>query len=152
MLGGCATAASRSQRDHCMNEYDFRPDKVWLRRSFERAAAGYDEVAVLQREVGERLVERLQLVRMQPRRILDVGAGTGRLTQMLRRRYRQAEVIALDLAPAMLKLAKRRGSWWRPQPCICADAEALPLASASVDLIVSNFALHWCHDLDRKIG
>ncbi|MFM1892600.1 MAG: hypothetical protein RLZ44_1677, partial [Pseudomonadota bacterium] len=49
-------------------------DKERARRAFGRAAAGYDEVAVLQRAVGERMLERLDLVRLEPRVVLDAGA------------------------------------------------------------------------------
>lgn len=135
-----------------MSESPYRPDKRELRRAFDGAAPVYDEVAVLQREVGERLLERLELVLLQPQRVLDVGAGTGLATRALQKRYRKAEVLALDLAPGMLKAARRRGSFWRPLRCICADAEALPLASNSVDLVFSNFTLQWVHDLDRAFN
>ncbi len=43
---------------------DGMPDKASARRSFEQAAAHYDEAAVLQREVGTRLLERLELMRL----------------------------------------------------------------------------------------
>ncbi|RFA31179.1 malonyl-[acyl-carrier protein] O-methyltransferase BioC [Alkalilimnicola ehrlichii] len=133
-----------------MSELDnYRPEKAKLRDAFDRAASRYDEVAVLQREVGERLLGRLDLVTLQPERILDVGAGTGYAARALQKRYRKAEVIPLDIAPSMLRQAKRRGGFLRPLRCVCGDAEALPLASNSVDLVFSNFTLQWCHDLDR---
>jgi malonyl-CoA O-methyltransferase len=46
-------------------------DKRLVRQRLERAAAGYDAASALQREVGARLVERLDLVKLQPTRILD---------------------------------------------------------------------------------
>jgi malonyl-CoA O-methyltransferase len=128
------------------------PDKRWVRRSFDQAAAAYDAAAVLQREVGERLLERLELVRLQPRRILDVGAGTGVATRVLMKRYPKAQVIALDLAPAMLRQARKRAPLLRRLPCVCADAEALPFAAGSFDMVFSNLTLQWVHDLDRVFG
>lgn len=124
-------------------------DKLQARRAFERAASGYDRVAVLQREVGQRLSERLDLVRLQPQRLLDLGCGTGELSGQLLRRYAKSEVIALDFAFPMLQLARRRGRWLRRPRCLCADAEHLPLATASCDLVFSNLALQWCNDLRR---
>jgi malonyl-CoA O-methyltransferase len=124
-------------------------DKARARRSFDRAAAGYDAAAVLQRELGSRLLERLDYVRLAPRAVLDLGCGTGQAIAPLMRRYPKARLIALDFAPAMLRLARRRGTWLKRPWCVCADAEALPLADGSVDLIVSNAALQWCNDLDR---
>ncbi len=123
-------------------------DKVRARRSFDRAAPGYDAVAVLQREIGTRLLERLDYVRLAPKTILDLGCGTGQLIAPLQRRYPKARVVALDFAPAMLGLARRRGGWFNRPWCLCADAEALPLADGCVDLIVSNATLQWCNDLD----
>jgi malonyl-CoA O-methyltransferase len=119
-------------------------DKARVRRSFERAAGGYDAVAVLQREIADRLLERLDYVRLEPQRVLDLGTGTGHAIGGLQRRYRKAQVIAVDFAHGMLRQARRRGGWWRRPQCVCADAEALPLVDDSVDLIVSNATLQWC--------
>lgn len=124
-------------------------DKAKARRAFDRAAPGYDAVAVLQREIGSRLLERLDYIRLTPKTILDLGCGTGQAIAPLMRRYPRAKVVALDFAPGMLHLARHRGTWLRRPWCICADLEALPLADGSVDLIVSNAALQWCNDLDR---
>jgi len=124
-------------------------DKTRARRAFDRAAAGYDAVAVLQREIGERLLGRLDYVRLSPRTILDLGCGTGQAIAPLMRRYPKARLIALDFAAGMLRLARRRGTWLRRPWCLCADAETLPLADGCVDLIVSNATLQWCNDLDR---
>jgi len=116
-----------------------------VRLGFERAAGDYDRVAVLQREVGARLLERLDLLRaFRPRRVADLGAGTGRAAAALAARYRGALVVALDWSGAMLARARRRGPWWRRPRCVCADLERLPFADASVDLVFSNLALQWC--------
>jgi malonyl-CoA O-methyltransferase len=124
-------------------------DRHTIRRAFSRAAPDYEQIAVLQREVGERLLERLELVTTPPRRILDVGAGSGRMSGLLKKRYPKAEVVALDLALGMLKAAKRHSGWWRPFVRVAGDAQALPLADASIDLVVSNLCLQWCPDLAR---
>ncbi len=124
-------------------------DKRAARRAFEGAAASYDGVAVLQKEMASRLLERLDYVRLAPRTVLDLGAGTGLALDDLQRRYRQARVLALDFAFEMLRLARRRGSLLRRPTCLCADVEALPLAEGSIDFIFSNATLQWCNDLDR---
>jgi malonyl-CoA O-methyltransferase len=126
-------------------------DKSLARRAFERAAGTYDASAALQNEVGNRLVERLDFIRLQPRRILDLGAGTGVFTRVLGRRYRKADVTALDIAPAMLQRARARGGWWHRPRCVCGDAEALPFADASFDFIFSNLMLQWCADLPATL-
>ncbi len=126
-------------------------DKAHVRRSFARAASSYDAVAVLQRELSDRLIERLDVVRLQPQRVLDLGCGTGHALTALQRRYPKAQHLALDIAHPMLLQARRRGRWWRRPLCICGDAELLPLAAASIDLIVSNATLQWC-DLPRALA
>ena len=127
-------------------------DKRQARRAFERAAATYDAAAELQNEVGERMLERLDYVRLKPRRILDLGAGTGRFAADLLKRYRRAEVVALDIAPAMLTHARSRGGWLRKPHCICADAERLPFADDSFDLIYSNLMLQWSTRLEDTLA
>ncbi len=117
-----------------------------LQRAFDQAAAAYDAAAVLQREVNQRLLERLELIRLEPGHVLDLGAATGDSSQGLRQRYRKARVIALDLSSRMLQRARRHGSWRRPLPAVCADAAALPLADGSMDLVYSSAMLHWCVD------
>ncbi|MBI3575762.1 MAG: malonyl-ACP O-methyltransferase BioC [Gammaproteobacteria bacterium] len=125
-----------------------RLDKQRLRASFERAAQTYDEVAVLQRTIADRLLERLDVVKLKPDVVLDTGCGTGYVTRALARRYPRAQRLALDIAESMVRHA-RHGFGWRRllqrRPFhVCGDAEALPLAGASVDMIVSNLALQWC--------
>ena len=117
----------------------------WVRRSFDRAAPTFDAAAVLFTEVRENLLERLQLTKLEPRVVLDAGAGTGHGSRALKRRYPGALVVALDSSPQMLKAAGRQQSWLRKFERVCADAELLPLADGSVDLIVSNLMLPWCN-------
>jgi malonyl-CoA O-methyltransferase len=122
--------------------YALEPGRV--RRSFDRAARTYDAAAVLHAEVRENLLERLQLVTLVPRVVLDAGAGTGHGGRALKRRYPKAMVVALDSSQQMLKVAGKQQSWLRPFERVCADAALLPLPDASIDLIVSNLMLQWC--------
>ncbi len=117
----------------------------WVRRSFDRAAKTYDAAAVLHAEVRDNLLERLQLVTLVPRVVLEAGAATGHGSRALKRRYPKAMVVALDSSRQMLNAAARQQSWLRPFERVCADAELLPLKEGSVDLIVSNLMLQWCN-------
>jgi len=129
-------------------------DKGAARRSFDQAAPGYDEAAVLQRELADRLLERLDYIRLEPELVLDLGAGTGYAIPGLRRRFGTARILALDFAPAMLLEARDRGQSSPPErpDCVCADVENLPLADASVDLIFSNATFQWCNDIQGTFG
>jgi len=102
--------------------------------------------------VSAELLERLAVFAFEPRVVLDLGAGTGRVTCELKRRYRRALVIALDLAPGMLREARRHQQWWRRFERVCGDALRLPLADASVDVVFSSLMLQWCEPLDTALA
>jgi malonyl-CoA O-methyltransferase len=130
----------------------FRLDVARLRASFERASAGYEAAARLQARVSAELLERLGELSLDPRVVLDLGAGTGQVTRQLRRRYPRSLLIALDIAPGMLREARRHQPLWRRFARLCADARQLPLADASVDLVFSSLMLQWCEPLDAALG
>jgi malonyl-CoA O-methyltransferase len=122
----------------------FALDARWVRRSFDRAASGYDAAAVLHAEVRKNLLERLELMAIAPGVVLDAGAGTGHASRALKLRYPKALVIALDVSAQMLRMAAGQQPWLRRFARVRADAHSLPLAAGSVELIVSNLMLHWC--------
>ncbi|MDP2794565.1 MAG: methyltransferase domain-containing protein [Sulfurisoma sp.] len=119
-----------------------------MRQDFARAAASYDEAAVLARETGRRMAERLDLVKIAPKRIVDIGCATGDGIRELQRRYPRALPLAIDYALPMLDAVRRQAPLLQhlrgraPRP-VNADVRALPLASGSLDLAWSNLMLHW---------
>ncbi len=118
-------------------------DKQRVAASFSRAAASYDSVAQLQRDVGNAALQHLPA--MQPQRVVDLGSGTGYFSERLQQRFPDASLISLDLAEGMLRYAREH----RPLSgghYLCADAESLPLADNSVSLIFSSLAIQWCGD------
>ncbi len=126
----------------------FRLDRPSIRTAFDRASVSYEEAAVLQARVNEELMTRLELFKFQPQVVLDLGSGTGRGAEELKRRYRRALVVALDMAPGMLREAQRRQHLFRRFERICADAMRLPFADSSVDVVFSSLMLQWCDPLD----
>lgn len=120
-------------------------DKYQVRLAFDRAAATYDDFAVLQYEVADRLLERLDVINIRIQTVLDVGCGTGYCTRVLGARYKRAKIIGLDLAPAMVTQARQQHGRWRQGRYLAADAERLPIAANSVDLVFSNLVLQWCN-------
>jgi malonyl-CoA O-methyltransferase len=118
-------------------------DQVQIRRAFGRAARSYAAHAVLQREVGERLRDRLDATPdFTPACVLDVGSGPGSATAALHARWPDAILVALDLALPMLQLAAGEAGTLP----VCADAQALPIADASIDLVHANLCQQWCED------
>ena len=95
----------------------------------------------MEAEVGVRMLERLDYVKLVPRRILDAGSGLGREAKALARRYPRAELLALDFALPML-----RRRFWEKRILLCGDIVQLPLSDGSIDLVWSNMALHWAAD------
>ena len=78
-----------------------------LPSAFGKAASSYDEAAVLARETGARMDERLSLTKIQPKRVADIGCATGDGVRGLQRRYPAAQAIALDYAVPMLLEAQQ---------------------------------------------
>lgn len=120
-------------------------DKKAIALSFSRAAARYDSVAHVQRQVGEAM---LAVLAAQPQKFgaaLDIGCGTGALTIGLAP-YAE-HITALDLAPGMLDVAKRNDADGVINEYVCGDAEQLPFTPEQFDLVFSSFALQWCDDL-----
>ena len=128
-------------------------NKALVRSSFEKAASSYDEAAVLQREIGQRLLDRLDYIKFQPLRILDVGAGTGDCSYQLANIYNKSELVILDFATNMLQQARQKRNWKQRLSSryqyTSGDASQLPLAANSVDMVFSNLTLQWCTDLEQ---
>lgn len=124
-------------------------DRDFARRRFERAARTYGKAARLEGEVAARMLERLDYVKIAPRRILDAASGPPR--RELGQRYPGAEVIALDFSAGMLRVGKR--GWFGKNPLrVCGDLERLPLADGSIDFVWCNMALHWLPDAQRALA
>jgi malonyl-CoA O-methyltransferase len=127
-------------------------DQRQVRRNFSRAAATYEQHDALQQEVQTLLIDRLGFYLETPERVIDVGAGTGRGTALLRKRYPKAQMVAMDLALPMLRASKKHMSWLKPFQRVCAEATALPLPDHSVDVLHSNLCFQWIDNLPALFG
>jgi malonyl-CoA O-methyltransferase len=134
---------------------DFQLDRRLVRRRAARAAARYAGGDLLAREIGRRMAERLDYIRLAPTRILDLGCGPGADQPLLRGRYPEAAYLGVDFAAPMLPPGRAAGNFLRRlfaasrRPdfhAIAADAEALPLTPGCVGLVWSNLMLNWLHD------
>ena len=138
-----------------MNEFEI--DKKAVRKAFSKAATQYDAAAVMQREVCKRMLERLDYIKQKPATVLDAGSGTGWGTRQLGERYPAAQIVALDIAMGMLQAARGNSSWWsklfagNTRQYVCADMEALPVKTNSMNMVWSNLAVQWCNDLPATL-
>jgi malonyl-CoA O-methyltransferase len=123
-----------------------------LMNSFNRAASSYDNFSFLQREIAHRLSSHLDLLLLDPKVILDLGAGTGYTTALLKKHYPKARIVALDIAELALLQAKKKFKNWRHPEYICGNMGQMPLAENSVDLVFSNLALHWSINLEQALN
>ncbi|EXI86415.1 MAG: Malonyl-CoA O-methyltransferase BioC [Candidatus Accumulibacter regalis] len=114
------------------------PPKPRVRESFERAAGSYDDAAVLQRQVCERLLTDFAPL-PEPGAILDAGCGTGNGCRLLRTRWPGAHITAVDFATTMLAIARNEAD-----TCLAADIEALPCSDESFSTWWSNLTVQWC--------
>jgi malonyl-CoA O-methyltransferase len=119
--------------------------------------------AFLRREIAARMHDRLGLVKIAPRRVLDAGCGPGADLALLQQDYPAAQILGVDAAPAMLDLARGRPpalssvnqmlSRLLPAKAgidlLCGDFGNLPFGPNSLDLVWSNLALHWHPQPDR---
>ncbi len=117
----------------------------------------------LRREIAGRMHERLELVKVQPSRVIDAGCGAGADLGLLQKDFPAAQIIGIDGAAAMANAARAPASLLSSLnsllgkllpakagvDVLCGDFGALPFGPNSVDLIWSNLALHWHPQPDR---
>ena len=131
-----------------------------MRLGFERAASTFDNANFLQKEIADRLLSRMDYVKLKPSLITDLGCRTGYASNQLAARYKSASVIAVDIAHAMVLKARGEKAWWKrhlpildnhPIKPVCGDLEQLPFVDNCIDLVWSNLALHW-YDLNKSFA
>jgi malonyl-CoA O-methyltransferase len=131
----------------------YTPDRARVRRLADRAAPDYEDAAWLPRQVADALMEHLAPVRLAPARVLDAGAGTGICSRLLARRFPGARIVNVDSSAPMLQDARgRTRRWFSRHAFACGDAESLPLADGSVDLVVSSLMLPCCGSPDAVLA
>ena len=114
-----------------------------IRRRFDSAAAGFDDADFVHAITRDGLFTRLEPLLMRPATILDLGSATGAMGRSLRKRFKRAHIISLDLSHAMLRRGRKERPWFSRSSFVQGDAHQLPFADASFDIIVANQALPW---------
>jgi malonyl-CoA O-methyltransferase len=126
-----------------------KQNKERIAKQFSIAATHYDNLAKVQLDIA---LDAKAMLSMQSQCLLDIGCGTGRVTQQLSTHSKQ--VLAMDLAFGMLQHASCHYSKSAKNPIlwIQGDAEHLPLKNDSVDSVFSSMALQWCSEPERVMS
>jgi len=121
-------------------------DSTAVMRGFNQAAAHYEEASFIEQLLCERLMGRLELFKLKPQNILDVGTSTGRCARALQQYYPKAQVTGVDFATEMLKYAAQNS----PDTIdyIAADIYSLPFSDNFFDLILGNATFQLLDDLE----
>lgn len=127
-------------------------NKHLIRHRFNRKATQYEPEDSIEEEIARRLLEHLDPVRIEPEKVLDLGAGTGTTQRALAKRYPDARVTAVDFAVAMLERARRDAGGSARLQFVCADMEALGIRGQCFNLVHSNLALLWCANLESVLS
>lgn len=117
-------------------------DVKLIRRSFSRASTSYDSNAFLQKRIGLELLETIKAGVIKPQRILDIGLGTGWLSEELAHQFKVG-VFGVDSAIGMVLSSRKR----RGVKALAAEAQQLPFKNNSFDCIISNLAFQWVPNL-----
>lgn len=117
-----------------------------FQQSFSNAASRYDRFSSLQKDLGAVLLKAVRGNSYPV--ILDVGMGTGWLTEKFSKKFPNSKVIGLDYAFGMAAQAKKRKIF----PVLQADAQALPFQNKKFDLIISNCAYQWVEDMAKAFA
>lgn len=121
--------------------------KTEICKAFNDHALQYEQAAIIQHEIGERLFERLGYLKIKPRYILDLGCGPGTFSQRLKKYYPQAEIVGFDLAHIMLKQARSKQGWRHKWSLVNGDMTSMPFTAGLFDLVFANQVIHWSHSL-----
>lgn len=122
---------------------------IEISKAFDRVAKQYEKVAIIQQEIGQRLFERLDYLKITPNRVLDLGCGVGQFSQALKKRYPKAQIVGVDLSLQMLSMSKSKQRWRSKWALVGGDIAELPFANESFDLVFSNQAIHWVDKTDK---
>ena len=120
--------------------------KKRIAKSFDNKSDSYDQYSFVQKEVADRLIDRIKSLKFDPINILDIGSGTGYLAKKLESHFPKANLFCLDISEKMSIACKLKN---KRMYTICADTEFLPFKNLSFDLIISSFTFHWCSNLEK---
>lgn len=123
--------------------------KQAVARNFGQAASSYYQVNSLQNVVAKNLLERMELMKLTPATMLDMGSGPGTSSSMLEKSFRKTRIIEADISVGMLAESRRRSrKFFSRRSWLCTDAEMPAIRSSSIDIVFSSLMLQWCNEPD----
>ena len=122
-------------------------DKIRLIKNFSRSASFYDRYANVQRNCATELLRRLTQVRFN--KILELGCGTGNYCSLLREKFSEAQLTAVDISEPMIAVARNKLKGSKIN-FVVADAEDASFGEG-FDLVTSNACFQWFEDLERSL-
>lgn len=125
--------------------------KLQVLENFGKYAVTYDQYAVIQKEMARELLEVIRRTGRCFQDILEIGCGTGFLTELLAGEYPEAQITATDIAPDMIRVAREKLAIFPNIRYSTADGENLSReenirSNRQFDLIVSNAVFQWFTD------
>lgn len=127
-------------------------NKYKITKNFSKAAHTYHDHAIIQKHVAEKLINIIPALSTDaPNTILEIGCGTGFLTQLLHTHYPHAHITATDISSEMILQAQ---NLFPNQADLiefaCHDGEHYPFTD-SFDLIASNMTFQWFQSLESTL-
>jgi len=119
------------------------PEKAQIARRFNRHAGTYDRYARAQQRLADELLERVPGLVGPGAAILELGCGTGYVTERLADRFPAARIVGIDLAERMVAATARRIGRRATIELIVGDAEQHPWPEGAFDAIVSSSTIQW---------
>ncbi|WP_100623210.1 methyltransferase domain-containing protein [Candidatus Coxiella mudrowiae] len=133
-----------------MKQEPFSIDSQAVAKALEAAAKTYGEGGEIPGAIADRLLERLDFIRLNPLRVVDFGSRMGHTTRALLKRYKKANIISFHFSVSLLNRAKD-GFWRRHPKMVVGEYTLLPFMDQSVDLIFSNLTFQWSFDLQKTL-
>lgn len=117
-------------------------DKEQIKDNFGQGSSTYDQYAKVQKIMARKLLAQIAAEEKEFKNILEIGCGTGFLTEGLARGFPQSRIVAVDISPQMIEVAKKKLAYYTNITYLLEDGENLQV-NTSFDLIVSSAVFQW---------